>query len=70
MDDFITRLHLLSVSLAEDLKTIGDAMEGRGVSPVHARGVQDRLKRIEQTLRKLGGNPTDPIPTYENGKLQ
>jgi len=60
--DLITKLHIVSTDLADELYLIGEAMEGKGVSPVHAREVQDRLKAVENTLRKLGGNPTNPVP--------
>jgi len=60
--DFTTKLNIVATDLADELYLIGEAMEGKGVDPVHSPLVQSRLKAVENALRQLGGNPKNPIP--------
>jgi hypothetical protein len=61
-EEWIVKLHSVSLEYANKLFLIGEAMEGKGVNPVDVPLVQANLKEVENMLRSLGANPKNPIP--------
>ena len=66
--DTLAKLNMFTNRLADKLEVIHKNMEGRGVSPVHAPLVIADLIRIENNLRKIGGDPKNPVP-FDFGNL-
>lgn len=60
--NFLDRLNKVTNEMAEELQVIHRAMEGRGVSPKDSPIVIARLRNIEEKLRQLGSNSSNPIP--------
>lgn len=67
-NQMLVRLHLVNEKLADQIETIRKAMEGKGVSPVDAPLVNFKLKKIEDCIRKIGGDPKNPVP-FEASEL-
>lgn len=58
---FINELNIETNRLAEEVKTIREGMQGKGVYPADSPFVMERLQEVENKLRQIGSNKDYPL---------
>jgi hypothetical protein len=62
LDNDLRKILLATNDIADQIRTIKNRMEGRGISPAEAPIVMDRFTEIENRLRMIGADKDNVVP--------